>query len=82
MNIKNNVKRLAASRNMKLIDVAKAMGIVPQRLNSILTGQASLASLQAVADAIGVELYEIFKDTEATPLICPHCGHTLHISLS
>lgn len=82
MNIKNNVKRLAASRNMKLKDVAEKMGIFPQRLNAILIGQASLNSLQAVADAIGVELYEIFKDTESTPHVCPHCGHTIHISLS
>lgn len=82
-NMSGRVKQLASQRGMTLKDVSEKMGVVPQRLNSILRGQFSISSLSLLAETLEVEVYELFKPKEGVAdCSCPHCGKPLKVTLA
>ena len=39
--------------------------------------EAIVASLEKIADALGVEVAELFRPTDNAKNICPHCGKAI-----
>jgi predicted RNA-binding Zn-ribbon protein involved in translation (DUF1610 family) len=39
--------------------------------------EAIVASLEKIADALGVEVAELFRPSDNAKIICPHCGKAI-----
>lgn len=56
------------------------LGMTTVGLAQILSGKPSYSSLQKIADALGVEMWELFVSREEITgsqqevFVCPHCG--------
>lgn len=58
------IKELCKERNIKMKDLAKAVGTTPSTLSQSLNGKISLNRLQLIADHLGVSITELFSEIE------------------
>lgn len=58
------IKELCKERNIKMKDLAKAVGTTPSTLSQSLNGKISLNRLQLIADHLGVSITELFESVE------------------
>lgn len=79
------IKELLKERNMTQKELAQKIGISTVSLNRYMTGNPSVSSLEKVAEALNVEISELFvhrKTVETVPAFkCPHCGNKLYIEI-
>ena len=79
------IKELLKERNMTQKELAQQIGISTVSLNRYMTGNPSVSSLEKVAEALNVEISELFvhrKTVETVPAFkCPHCGNKLYIEI-
>lgn len=85
------IKELIKEKGYTLQDFAAKIGMTYPGLYQIINGQPSMPSLIKIAEALGVELWELFADgreiaaryqeQHPTPdaLRCPRCGARLTI---
>lgn len=77
------IKELLKERNMTQKELAQKIGVSAVSLNRYLTGNTSVSSLEKIAEALGVEISELFvhRNTEEanSTIVCPHCGNKFHI---
>ena len=60
------IKNVLYSHNVKLIDVASALGTTKQNLNCLLNGEdVKTSTLERIAQATGISIGEFFGDYEA-----------------
>lgn len=86
MDIKTNVVRILREQGKTQVDLYKSLGITPQSLQYYFKANLTLANLQKIADALGVEPWQLLKpisdaDHEKPAPVCPHCGHPLTITI-
>ena len=66
-------------------ELAEKLGISQSALNQHISGNPSVKILTNIADALGVELWELFKAPDQDPplhsLTCPHCGKPIEIEI-
>ena len=86
------IKELIKEKGYTQKDFAEKLGMTYQSLFQIINGQPSMPSLIKIAEALGVELWELFADgreiaakyqeQHPTPdaLRCPRCGARLTIT--
>lgn len=84
-----NIKRVIKAHGLEVREVAQRMGITPTGLSQHINGNPSVEVLERIAAAIGVEVWELFKDrsevieeaeTNAT-ITCPKCGHRYAVEI-
>ena len=71
-----NIEVLLQERGIKKSELAKMMGVNRQNINSLLNNP-TLATIEKIANALGVETWELFKSKEemnSNTIICPKCG--------
>ncbi len=51
-----NVKKLCKSKNIKMSDLAKKMGITPESLSRSVNGNPQLSTLNEIANALNVDI--------------------------
>jgi transcriptional regulator with XRE-family HTH domain len=73
LNIKNAIKR----KGLTSIDVAKKMGITTVGLSQHINGNPSIEVLTRIAEAIGVDISELFEQPAINIINCPNCGAKL-----
>lgn len=77
------IKELLKERNMTQKELAQKIGTSAASLNRYITGNPSISSLEKVAEALGVEISELFvhRDTAETDsfITCPHCRNKFRI---
>lgn len=73
------VKELLKSKGLTAKELAVRLGITEAALSSSLSGNPTLERLNAIADAIGVSVAELFEPQPSNAVRCPHCGGVLHI---
>lgn len=73
------VKELLKSRGLTAKDLASRLGISEAALSSSLSGNPTLDRLNAIAEALGVPVTELFVPTPTDTLRCPHCGGVIKI---
>lgn len=92
LNIKEHLK--ASGKTAK--ELAEAVGISRVTASNIINNKTapSLETLQRMAEALGVPLWQFFVSPEEVAastqqetgqgvrLVCPHCGMPLHVDLS
>lgn len=70
--------------------LAQQLGVTKQAVNNIIKkDNPNLSTVERIAVAIGVPVYELFVDPKslvhcegpAIDVDCPHCGAQLHVSV-
>lgn len=59
-----NVKRLCKEQGKQLKDLASSMEIDPASLNRAMYGNARLDTIEKIANALGVSIQSLFKQTD------------------
>ena len=82
LDLRRSIKECGFTQRM----VAEKMGITLTSLNQIMTGNPTYAKLKEVANAIGVDVVDLFyeegkkKSTGSnSKFVCPNCGAELEI---
>lgn len=75
------IKEIMKNRGVKGMDLAQSVGISNVSLSNILQGKfnPSLDTLERIAEALNVELYELFAPSKNL-IRCPRCGCVLEFS--
>lgn len=75
------VNEICKEKGMTLKDLAKKLGVTYQSLYANLkeTGNPTLSKLKEIADALGVEVVELFAPVERNVFTCPNCGKRFRI---
>lgn len=74
---KNYIKEIALAKGIKIKQMAEDLGITRQSLSYRINRKScNISSLVEIADYLGVELWELFKNPykDVEPIVCPHCG--------
>lgn len=80
-----NIKGVIKKRGYTLEQVASKIGINRVTLSQNLSGNPSLTTLRKIADTIGCNVGEFFRDELeeiASNCKCPHCGKTINIDIT
>lgn len=73
------VKEICKEKGILFKDLAALVGVHDVTLRSSLNGNPTIGTLQKVADALGVELLELFAPVSGNSFRCPHCGGVIKI---
>lgn len=73
MEIGQRVKDLCAVKGCTLAELANKMGVSASSLSQIISGNPTLSKIQAIADALDVEVSELFVPKKNV-ITCPRCG--------
>ena len=76
---KDQIKAVAKAHNISLKEIAFKMQISEQALQYSLNRNMTTATLERIADAIGISPAEFYGTHSAN---CPHCGKPINITLS
>lgn len=88
----NRIKEILSSRGLNVSNLADTLGISRQALSRQISGKMLVETAERIADALGVEMWELFADgreiaaryqeQHPTPdaLRCPKCGARLTIT--
>ncbi len=82
-NTELRIRELIREKGMTQVELAKKLGINPISLSQALArNNFELNRLADIADALGVEIPELFKaGTKGIELTCPHCGKVVKLVL-
>ena len=73
------VKEICKERGILFKDLAAKLGVTDVSLRSTIQGNPTISSLEKIADALGVEVAELFRPSDNAKIICPHCGKPIII---
>ena len=74
------IKELCKERGITQKELAHRIGIRPSSLSqSISRNRLSADSLERIADALNVDVGELYE--HGTTLICPHCGRLIRLEV-
>lgn len=79
------IKELCKEQGITLEELASRLGILRTSLaQSMSRNSFSIDKLSEIADALGVEIPELFASskTEDSGYTCPHCGKEIKVNLS
>lgn len=64
--MKHFIKEILKEKGLKVADLSKLLGITPQAMSYRLNGEEKgyIGSYQEIADALGVELWQLFIDPD------------------
>ena len=74
------IKEIAKTKGVTITELAGIVGITQPNLSNVVNGKTSpsLDLLQRIADALGVEVSELFAPSRNV-IRCPHCGAVLEL---
>lgn len=76
------LKEQLALKGWSMHDLFYKSGVAVSTISQIANGKQnpSLASLEAIADALGIEVYDLFEHKHLE-IQCPHCGKKFRIDV-
>lgn len=83
--MKHRIKELIKEKGYTQAAFAEKLGITRERLNMIANGKPSYPTLENIADALGVEMWELFAKREEiiaqghSEIHCPKCGQAFDL---
>ena len=78
--MENRIKNLIKEKGFTQEQLAQKMGVTRMSLVKTLSGNPSYETLQRIAEALGVEMWELFASKEEIVnkdkniICCPKCG--------
>ena len=73
------LKEILKEKGVLHKELAERLGVTDIALRASLKGNPTIGTLEKVADALGVEVCELFTPQLSNAVRCPHCGGVLHI---
>lgn len=80
------IKELIKEKGYTQKEFAEKLGMTTVGLAQIIAGKPSYTTLEKIADALGVEVWELLISKEevvgkndTVSLTCPHCGKSINI---
>ena len=76
------IKEIISEKGLTITGIAEKMGIAQPSLSNIINEKAtpSLDMLQRIADALEVDISELFVNPNDNVFRCPNCGTTLEVN--
>lgn len=76
------VKEILATKGISQVELAKIIGITPVGLSRALNGNTTVGTLEKVANALNVPIWQLFASHEEVTnqskhYVCPVCGAEL-----
>lgn len=85
------LKEIMSAKGVSSVALAEKLGVTKATVSYWINGRVFPnpdEKLMPLAEALGVEVWELFKDptkgecdAKGCSVTCPHCGHTLKISI-
>lgn len=78
------LKEVLSEKGITQKELAERLGITVVGMSKIATGNPTVETLEKIANALGIEVWELFKATEdkcSGEMECPHCGKPLKIRI-
>ena len=83
------IKAILREKGITQKELAERLGMSLQQLNNTVSGRntASMAVFERIAEALGVEFWQLFAPADKPHLErepqmrCPHCGHEIKIKV-
>lgn len=74
------IKQIIKEKGLTYQIVADKMGINRVTLTNHINGNPSVKILQKIADALNINIVELFEPAQTNEFTCPNCGTKLHVS--
>ena len=74
------IKELCKEKGILVKELAQKIGITDIGLRQSLNGNPTIGTLEKIAEALDVEVTELFKPADKAKITCPHCGKTICIN--
>lgn len=77
------IKQIAKERGYTMVQVAKELGINPVSLSTAVNGNPTVATLEKIANVLGVEVADFFEKSDKVPIVSGYVevgGEILKIS--
>ena len=68
------VKEICKSKGITMQELAEKMNVTNQALYAAVSGNPTIGKLQEIANALGVEVVDLFGAPKEGIISCPHCG--------
>lgn len=82
------IKEVIKEKGYTQKEFAEKLGMSTVGLAQIIAGKPSYTTLEKIADALGVEIWELLVSKEeivgkadSLSLTCPHCGKNINIKV-
>ena len=74
------VKEICKEKGLLFKELASKLGVTDVSLRTTINKNPTIGTLEKIADALGVEVTELFKPSEGGgKIVCPYCGSTINI---
>lgn len=82
----NRIKDILKERGVTQVELADMLGVSRSSIVKTLAGNPSQETLEKIATALGVEMWELFADPKKVKssegsILCPSCGTEIHIKV-
>ena len=90
----DRLKAIMRQKGVTQVELSEKLGITKSAFYQRINGNPSLSSIKELADALGVEVWELFIDREdiiknegigndkpEMTIVCPHCGKPIKITI-
>lgn len=75
-----DIDGILKEKRISKTDLANKLGVPRQSIYSYLKGNVSLEKLVNIADALEVNITELFEPAKTNEFTCPNCGTKLKVS--
>ena len=84
------IKELIKEKGFTQKELADKLGMTTVGLSQILSGKPSYTTLEKIASALGVEVWELLvsreeiigqQETKSPTIVCPNCGKEITIKV-
>ncbi|MFR9576656.1 MAG: helix-turn-helix transcriptional regulator [Rikenellaceae bacterium] len=75
------IKELIKEKGYTQQEFADKLGMSRVGLSQIINGKPSYQTMEKLAEALGVEIVELFNMPKNTEFHCPNCGATLELKV-
>ena len=82
----NRIKDILKERGVTQVELADMLGVSRSSIVKTLAGNPSQETLEKIATALGVEMWELFADPKKVKssegsILCPNCVKSINIKV-
>lgn len=75
------IQSICKEKGITLQELASRLGVSYRSLYDNISGNPTVKKLKEIADALEVEVTDLFETKKESPFVCPHCGKPLNIKI-
>lgn len=69
MSVALKIKQIAKERGYTMVQVAEKLGVNPVSLSSAINGNPTVATLEKIANVLGVDIANFFEKSDKVPVV-------------